>query len=358
VVHRNEKESRKSLRKSKKQWITAGVTVGLTGLIALSPKAVNSSTWTANNSETTQTVESQNSFEVNQGDTLWSLSSETNVNIQTLADLNGLNLSEGGQGSLPTGRMISFDGMDAIVTDKSTGEVISRATLSRKNLVNAQQQPGERVDESVPGTFHNGEGLSGGIEIANQQGSSENNPANNSRQGNEANVQQESEQAEPGSTTATRNPETAENADQPVQQNSSSTELDANVIESELIRLVNELRASVGVQPVTQQSQLTQGAFIRAEEQSQSFAHTRPDGTSWRTTFDEVGYSGTVYGENLVSTTADFSNETEAAQYLFDLWKESPSHYENMVNPEYNQIGIGVVQIDGYYYGAQLLGAQ
>lgn len=354
MVHKNEKKARKSLRKGEKRWITVGVTSGIVGLalLSFSPESVNSSTWAANNSETTQTIEGQNSFEIKQGDTLWSISSETNVNIQTLADLNGLNLSDGGQGSLPIGRILSFNGMDAIVTDKNTGEVISRATLSERNLINTQQQPGERVDESVPGTFHNGQGLSGEIEIADQQDSSENNSANNSQQGGETNVQQQS------GSESTATTQTTENAEQSVQQNSSSTELDADVIESELIRLVNELRASVGVQSVTQQSQLTQGALIRAEEQNQSFSHTRPDGGSWQTTFDEIGYTGTVYGENLVSTSADFSNETEAAEYLFDLWKESPEHYENMINPEYNQIGIGVVQIDGYYYGAQLFGAQ
>ncbi len=53
-------------------------------------------------------------------------------------------------------------------------------------------------------------------------------------------------------------------------------------------------------------------------------------------------------GENLayVSSYSDFSGTTEElyelADEMFENWKASNSHYQNMIQALYNQIGIGV----------------
>lgn len=327
MVYKNEEKRYKSLGKHKKQWITAGITTGVVGLalFSFSPKITNASPWSANGSESSQMLQAGNGYEIVAGDTLWSISENTNLNVQTLADLNGIDLSNGGQFSLPVGRVITFDGMNVAITESDTGEVIVEETISEESLVNPNQQPGESVDmsESTASVREfNGQGITG--EVTLEQPTSEN---------------------------------SQEEITQP-QQSPSETELDFNVVQSEIVRLVNELRADVGVQPVSTQTQLTEGAHIRAQEQDQVFSHTRPDGTEWHTVLDEIEYFGNSAGENLAATTTDFTNETEAAQYVFDQWLASPGHYENMVHPDYNQIGVSFIEINGVYYGVQLFGQQ
>ena len=46
---------------------------------------------------------------------------------------------------------------------------------------------------------------------------------------------------------------------------------------------------------------LQKAAEVRAQEQLQSFAHTRPDGTSFTTAIDNAGHKFSSAGENLAA---------------------------------------------------------
>ena len=63
--------------------------------------------------------------------------------------------------------------------------------------------------------------------------------------------------------------------------------------EGDVLDLINEYRASAGLDAVTMDDELNGVAAIRAEECSQKFSHTRPNGQAWYTV------SKLTNGENL-----------------------------------------------------------
>lgn len=107
--------------------------------------------------------------------------------------------------------------------------------------------------------------------------------------------------------------------------------------QNEILDLVNKERAKVGSAPLTINCTLNRMAAERAIESSDHFSHTRPNGEEFYTIFDEYDVDYSYCGENLAA-----GNST--AKDTVDQWINSPSHYQNMIDPEYTQIGIG------YYY--------
>ena len=89
------------------------------------------------------------------------------------------------------------------------------------------------------------------------------------------------------------------------------------------------------------------------------WAHFAPDGTSPWSFFIKFGYKYRYAGENLAR---DFSNASSAV----DAWMNSPTNRENILNPNYREIGIGVVEgslagadttIIAQFFGTALSGA-
>lgn len=119
----------------------------------------------------------------------------------------------------------------------------------------------------------------------------------------------------------------------------------ANISPSEVIRLTNEKRVQNGLLPLSENSTLSQAALAKGNDMfaKDYWAHFAPDGTSPWSFFSSFGYKYRYAGENLAR---DFSNASSAV----DAWMNSPSHKENMLNPKYKEIGIGV--IDGNLSGA------
>ena len=96
--------------------------------------------------------------------------------------------------------------------------------------------------------------------------------------------------------------------------------------------------------------------------------HTRAGSVDkkWSTVYDEeLSYLGLNihlygYGENLAINiarqnarngyTLSFHNPREIAQLAFDVWKDSPSHYELMILPVKNMyVGLGVAMSSTYF---------
>lgn len=106
---------------------------------------------------------------------------------------------------------------------------------------------------------------------------------------------------------------------------------------NEVLRLTNNMRAAGGLAPLTLDEKLTTQANVRAEELAWSgkHSHYRPNLQSYTSLFKENGYTTGISGENLgwyYSTPAD----------VCAAWKASQSHYENIMNPNFKKIGIGV----------------
>ena len=113
----------------------------------------------------------------------------------------------------------------------------------------------------------------------------------------------------------------------------------ANIAPSEVIRLTNEKRAQNGLAPVTENGTLNSAALAKGNDMLAKgyWAHFAPDGTSPWSFFVKFGYKYKYAGENLAR---DFSNASSAV----DAWMNSPTHRENILNGNYREIGIGVVE--------------
>lgn len=105
----------------------------------------------------------------------------------------------------------------------------------------------------------------------------------------------------------------------------------------EMLRLVNRAREKAGVEPLKLNPSLINVANVRAEEIAESFSHTRPDGSHFSTVLDNFGISYYCSGENIAAGVV-------TAGETVNWWINSPSHYENIVNPNFTQLGVG------YYY--------
>ena len=101
------------------------------------------------------------------------------------------------------------------------------------------------------------------------------------------------------------------------------------------------------------------GAIIRAQESEESFSHTRPDGREPFTILNEgdILYNYQSVGENLAMATY-FMEDAEMDHFLFDGWVESDGHYETMVNPGFEEVGIDVHYDGEIIYATQLFGTQ
>lgn len=113
----------------------------------------------------------------------------------------------------------------------------------------------------------------------------------------------------------------------------------ANISPAEVIRLTNAQRAANGLSPVTENSSLDSAALAKGNDMLAKgyWAHFAPDGTSPWSFFLNFGYKYKYAGENLAR---DFGNAGDAV----NAWMNSPTHKENILNPNYQEIGIGVVE--------------
>lgn len=140
---------------------------------------------------------------------------------------------------------------------------------------------------------------------------------------------------------------------------SSTDNLDVNA--KELINLTNDYRIGLGLNELKPNARLTQAAVNKARDllNKQYFAHTSPANKKFSDWIKEVGYKYFYVGENLA---IDFNNN----QDIFQAWLNSPTHKENITKPQYQEIGLAV--IEGKYknqptivvvqlFGSRVLGA-
>lgn len=113
-------------------------------------------------------------------------------------------------------------------------------------------------------------------------------------------------------------------------------------VEQEILRLCNEERAKVGLSPLQWYEDAYYFTKIRAEESLVLFSHTRPNGKSWKTVYTDANVALNIAGENLFLTEG-YTIEGYA-KYAVDGWMNSPGHRANILNPNYTQLSIAIVQ--------------
>ncbi|MBT4516515.1 MAG: CAP domain-containing protein [Candidatus Komeilibacteria bacterium] len=111
-----------------------------------------------------------------------------------------------------------------------------------------------------------------------------------------------------------------------------------------IIQLTNNIRAELGVAPVRENQVLNMAALNKAEDMlfDEYFAHVSPDNRALRHWLYDLNYNFRVAGENLAIGFSD-------ANDIVVAWQESPTHYSNLIDPDFTEIGVGV--ISGAYNG-------
>ena len=120
--------------------------------------------------------------------------------------------------------------------------------------------------------------------------------------------------------------------------------------ENEVVRLVNEIRASNGLKPLTANWELSRIARYKSEDMSNNryFSHTSP---TYGTPFQMIKAFGLSYrtaGENIA-----YGYRTPAA--VVDGWMNSSGHRANILNASYTEIGVGYCA-NGNYWTQMFIG--
>ena len=116
----------------------------------------------------------------------------------------------------------------------------------------------------------------------------------------------------------------------------------------QILNLVNEERAKAGLSPVSLDLNITAAANIRAKEIVTNFSHTRPNGTSFSTVLKEQGISYRGSGKNIAWGQ-------KSPEQVMNGWMNSDGHRANILNADFQNLGVGHYQDEnGVNYWVQL----
>ena len=116
--------------------------------------------------------------------------------------------------------------------------------------------------------------------------------------------------------------------------------------ETEIIRLTNDLRQKQDLPVLIKNERLAASALAKANDMAINgyFGHADKNGNRMSYWMTASGYNYLRAGENLAK---GFTNPAD----VLKAWINSPTHYANLINPNYQEIGIGIAQgyIDGRF---------
>ena len=114
--------------------------------------------------------------------------------------------------------------------------------------------------------------------------------------------------------------------------------------ETEVIRLVNDVRKDNGLKPLLQDWQLSRVARYKSQDMRDLgyFSHTSPTYGSPFNMMKSFGISYKTAGENIAKGYA-------TPKAVVDAWMNSPGHRANILNPSYTHIGVGFVASGNYW---------
>ena len=117
-------------------------------------------------------------------------------------------------------------------------------------------------------------------------------------------------------------------------------------IRQEMIRLINQIRKANGVSelPVNE-------ALMNAAQACSNQRYTWHHAPEESKAAADAGYPY-GFGDNLTV----FTGTADAAQGAVDNWLNSPGHFETMIDPRCDCIGVGVTQHDGITYCYMFVG--
>lgn len=113
----------------------------------------------------------------------------------------------------------------------------------------------------------------------------------------------------------------------------------AQIVKGVLIDLVNKERVDLGLSPLREDPRLDQAAYFKAQDmlKNQYFSHISPQGKDPWYWFKKAGYDYQIAGENLAIGFID-------SEEVFEAWKNSGSHRQNLFSPYFEDVGIAIVK--------------
>ena len=122
------------------------------------------------------------------------------------------------------------------------------------------------------------------------------------------------------------------------------TDTSVTSYESEVVRLVNEIRVQYGLNKLTENWELSRVARYKSQDMVDRgyFSHTSP---TYGSPFDMMKAFGISYrtaGENIA-----YGQKTPQA--VVDAWMNSSGHRANILNSSFTQIGVGYVASGNYW---------
>lgn len=113
-----------------------------------------------------------------------------------------------------------------------------------------------------------------------------------------------------------------------------------------VLKLVNQERAKVGLQPLKLTQKLTNIAYTKAKDMADKnyFSHQSPTYGSPFDMLKQFGVSYSYAGENIAAGQ-------KSAEEVMNSWMNSSGHKANILNKNYTQIGVGFYR--GGQYGTE-----
>ena len=114
--------------------------------------------------------------------------------------------------------------------------------------------------------------------------------------------------------------------------------ISSNVSTQDLLNLTNQKRKDAGLAPLVLNDQLSRAADEKAKYMLEKnfWAHVAPDGTTPWYFIKNSGYEYLYAGENLAR---GFNSSGD----VVNAWMASPTHRENMLSPNYKDIGFAIL---------------
>jgi len=113
---------------------------------------------------------------------------------------------------------------------------------------------------------------------------------------------------------------------------------DLNRVRAEMLAQVNAQRRKAGAPPLALNADLQEAAQAHAQDMLARgfFAHKSPSGTTVRERSRKAGYDWRAIGENIAEGQTSVNE-------VMTTWMNSPGHRENILNPAFRELGVGLV---------------
>lgn len=113
--------------------------------------------------------------------------------------------------------------------------------------------------------------------------------------------------------------------------------ISSDISTGDLLTFTNQKRQENGLKPLSMNDQLTQAAQAKASHMfaNNYWAHIAPDGTTPWYFIKSSGYEYLYAGENL-------ARGFTTASSVVDAWMNSPTHRENLLSANYDDVGFAV----------------